>query len=291
MTPLLGALSALALGLGLLTLILELTRKPVIGSRNVKKRTPLTQQLTKRLLGGRSLYLVLGIIGGVALFLRTGWVVVLIAIPLGAVLLPAMFSTSRQNNEIDQLEALESWSRALSGLVSTGATSLAQAISTSLPNAPEILRPNLNNLVARLNSRWEPKRAFKAFADELDDPTADIVAAHLILASQLKLTGLDRALEDLSAIISEEIRQRREIQAARETNRTTAKWVTIITIVVMIGAATVMSEYFSFYRTPIGQAILALILGAYAGALKWMHSLSKPNLPPRILVSAQGGPK
>lgn len=287
MNTFLAIACALGIGIGIILIIMELTRTPTKPSRNTRAQSPIAKLKTK--IGPhQTLALTIGIVAGLLIFWRTGWLVTLIAVPAAAVLLPPLFSNARSKDEIAKLEALESWSRSLSGLISTGATSLSQAVTTSLPNSPEVIRPELNNLVARLNTRWTPRRAFKAFANELDDPTADLLAAHLILASTIRVSGLSDALDDLAQTIFEEIRQRREIEAARETNRTTAKWVTIITLGTMVGAATVMADFFSVYQTPIGQGILLLIVAAYAGTLKWMHSLSKPDLPPRILVDAKG---
>lgn len=278
---------ALGIGIGIILIIMELTRTPTKPSRNTRAQSPLAK-LKSKIGPHQTMALAIGIVAGLLIFWRTGWLVTLIAVPAAAVLLPPLFSTARSKDEIAKLEALESWARSLSGLISTGATSLSQAVTTSLPNSPEVIRPELNNLVARLNTRWTPRRAFKAFANDLNDPTADLLAAHLILASTIRVSGLSDALDDLAQTIFEEIRQRREIDAARETNRTTAKWVTIITLGTMVGAATVMADFFSVYQTPIGQGILLLIVAAYAGTLKWMHSLSKPDLPPRILVDAKG---
>ncbi|WP_426990776.1 type II secretion system F family protein [Pseudarthrobacter sp. Y6] len=287
MNTILAILCALGIGFGILWIILEFTRTPG-QSRPTSNRLSPWARLRQRLGPGQALALVLGIAGGLLLFARTGWLVTLVAVPAAALLLPPLFSTSKQIKEIAQLEALESWARSLSGLLGTGSTTLTGAVVSSLPNAPEAIRPQLNNLVVRLNSRWSHKRAFKALANELNDPTADLLAAHLILASKIKVSGLQDALDDLAQTIFEEIRQRREIDAARETNRTTAKWVTIFTVGAMVAAATFLADFFSVYQTPIGQGILTLIIGAYAVALKWMHSLTKPDLPPRILVDSEG---
>lgn len=288
MNTFLAILCALGIGLGILWIVRELNRTPEQQRTNAKARLAPWDQLKKRLGPSHALMLLIGVVGGLLLFARTGWLVTLIAVPAAAMLLPPLFGQSRQLKDIAQLEALESWSRSLSGLLGTGSTTLTGAIVSSLPNAPEAIRPQLNNLVVRLNSRWTHKRAFKALANELDDPTADLLAAHLILASKIKASGLQDALDDLAQTIFEEIRQRREIDAARETNRTTAKWVTIFTLGTMVTAATFLADFFSVYQTPIGQGILTLIIGAYAGALKWMHSLTKPDRPPRILVDAEG---
>ena len=70
----------------------------------------------------------------------------------------------------------------------------------------------------------------RAFADELDDPTGDLVAANLILGARRRGAGVASVLEALAESVAADVRARREIEADRAKPRSTARWVTIITV-------------------------------------------------------------
>ena len=69
------------------------------------------------------------------------------------------------------------------------------------------------------------------FADDLDDATGDLVAANLILGARRRGAGLASVLESLAESVADDVRARRAIEADRAKPRTTARWVTIITVV------------------------------------------------------------
>ena len=59
-------------------------------------------------------------------------------------------------------------------------------------------RPQVSQLVARLNARWSTTAALQAFADDLNDETADVLVMHLLRKAELRGSGLAAALEDLA---------------------------------------------------------------------------------------------
>ena len=88
--------------------------------------------------------------------------------------------------------------------------------------------------MARLRARWYTEEAIRAFADDLDDATGDLIAANLILAARRRGPGLATVLEGLAESVADDVRDRRQIEADRAKPRTTARWVTIITVVVLV---------------------------------------------------------
>ena len=58
--------------------------------------------------------------------------------------------------------------------------------------------PRSHRLVARLRARWDTEEALRAFADELDDATGDLIAANLILGARRRGAGLASVLEGLA---------------------------------------------------------------------------------------------
>lgn len=227
---------------------------------------------------------VAGLIAGALIYLFTGWLIAVVLVPLAAVGLPTLLSAPPSAARIDRLEALEEWTRALAGVLTVG-VGLEEALRSTLRSTPEAIRPEVTTLVARLRARISTEEALRAFADDLNDATGDLVAAYLILGARRRGQGLASVLESLAESVAADVRARRAIEADRAKPRTTARWVTIITISVL-GFLTLTGDYISPYGSPLGQLLLILLLSAYVGLLIWMRNMAKGEALPRFLGDA-----
>jgi tight adherence protein B len=63
--------------------------------------------------------------------------------------------------------------------------------------------------VSRLRARWSTEDALRAFADDLDDATGDVVAANLILGARRRGAGLASVLDALAESVAADVRARR----------------------------------------------------------------------------------
>jgi Flp pilus assembly protein TadB len=192
---------------------------------------------------------------------------------------PAQMAQER----IGQLEALSEWTQRLAGLLRLG-MGLEQAMMTSRQGAPDELAPQIVNLSDRLRLGWRPELALRSFADELDDVTADKVVAALILSVNDRGPGLAQALEDLSSTVREEVAKKRAIEADRVKPRTTVRWMTIITVGVVVAGFFVPS-YTKPYSTLLGQLVLAFLTAGFVGVLALMRQLGSFRRIPRFLVT------
>ncbi|WEP00762.1 type II secretion system F family protein (plasmid) [Streptomyces sp. FXJ1.172] len=192
---------------------------------------------------------------------------------------PAQMAQER----IGQLEALSEWTQRLAGLLRLG-MGLEQALITSRQGAPEELAPQIINLSDRLRLGWRPDGALRAFAEELDDVTADKVVAALILSVNDRGPGLAQALEDLSGTVREEVAKKRAIEADRAKPRTTVRWMTIITVGVVVAGFFVPS-YTKPYSTLLGQLVLAFLTAGFIGVLALMRQLGNFRRIPRFLIT------
>ena len=225
-----------------------------------------------------------GLVAGALIYLFTGWLIAVVLVPLAAVGLPTLLSAPPSAARIDRLEALEEWTRALAGVLTVG-VGLEEALRSTLRSTPEAIRPEVTTLVARLRARISTEEALRAFADDLNDATGDLVAAYLILGARRRGQGLASVLESLAESVAADVRARRAIEADRAKPRTTARWVTIITISVL-GFLTLTGDYISPYGSPLGQLLLILLLSAYVGLLIWMRNMAKGEALPRFLGDA-----
>ena len=78
-------------------------------------------------------------------------------------------------------------------------------------------------------------------------------------ASQRRGSGLTRVLDGLAETVADEVRMRRQVEADRAKPRTTARAVTLITLVVLALLA-FNTDYIAPYGTGLGQLVLALLL-------------------------------
>lgn len=184
---------------------------------------------------------------------------------------------------IGQLEALSEWTQRLAGLLRLG-MGLEQAMTTSRQGAPDELAPQIINLSDRLRLGWRPEGALRAFADELDDITADKVVAALILSVNDRGPGLAQALEDLAGTVRDEVARKRSIEADRAKPRTTVRWMTLITVGIVVAGFFVPS-YTKPYSTLLGQLVLAFLTAAFIGVLALMRQLGSFRRVPRFLIT------
>jgi tight adherence protein B len=220
-----------------------------------------------------------GLIG----WLVTGWPVAAGIAAMSVVGLPVLLGTAAvAERSIARLEAIEEWTRRLADILVTGA-GLGQAIVMSLRTCPELLRPEVGGLVARLDARWTTEDALLAFAVELDDAGADLVVAALVLASRSSGPGLARVLTSVGDAVAQDVAVRRTVEAERAKPRATARAVTFITLgLLVVGAFN--RAYLAPYSTPLGQLVLALIAAAFVGCLMWMRALTLSPPEPRFVT-------
>ncbi|TRW47444.1 type II secretion system F family protein [Georgenia yuyongxinii] len=274
------AISGALIAYGLVTLVfVALQRFRVTPARPVPGRFSCLARTSRQ----TRLLFFAGLAGGVVVWTLTGWPLALVGVPLAVVGLPTLLSTSDAKSQIIRLEAMAEWTRSLSGVLTVG-LGLEQALAATLRSTPEAIAPELNRLVARLQSRWRTEDALRAFADELDDATGDLIAANLILGARRRGAGLATVLASLAESVEADVRARRQVEADRAKPRATARWVTIISVAVL-GALTFSGEYVAPYATPIGQVILAVLLAAYVALLIRLHTMATGKPLPRFLTT------
>ncbi len=225
--------------------------------------------------------LAVAILAGVVAATATGWPLLLVLIPAGVVGLPVLLGQPA-NRELELLQALDRWVRALAAMLPTG-RSITDAIRLSRRQSPAILAPGLALVVDRIDDRWSVQQALLAFADELGGADADAVLASLALAAQRGGTGAAATLAALADSIQDRLRALREIETERAKPRIVVRQVTMITLTVLAAAVLFGGSFFSPYGTPVGQAILAALISLYLGSLVLLRRMTLPRPRERIL--------
>lgn len=277
MTVFIPALAGGLVALGLLGLVIGLRPAavpPQQSTRARRGRGPTRRTRLLLLAGGA-----LGLVG----WLITGWILALVIAPIAVIGLPILLSAPPAATQITRLEAMEEWTRSLSGVLTVG-IGLEQALVATLRSTPAPIADEVQRLVTRLRARWDTEKALRAFADELDDATGDLIAANLILGARRRGAGLASVLEGLAESVGADVRARRQVEADRAKPRATARWVTVISASVLVVLA-LSGTYVEPYRTPVGQVLLVLLLSAYVATLIWMRRMAAGKPLPRFLAS------
>lgn len=186
--------------------------------------------------------------------------------------------------ELARLDALASWIENVRDVLMAGEQPIG-AINATVASCHPVLRPSVRRLAAALG-RQEPEVAFRRFADDLDDPLADLVAAGLAIAIRRGARTVP-VLTALAEQTRQQVDRRRLVEAERAPTRREVQALTLIMGTLVIGLLVLgRSEYLDAYDRPGGQVFLAVALAAYAGLIVRVQRLAAFPRPARFLTAS-----
>lgn len=223
---------------------------------------------------------------GVVVLVLTRWPVA--AIGMGALVTawPMLFGGAKaERAAIARLEGLAAWTESLRDTIA-GAVGLEQAIPATVYAASPSIQPQLRLLADRLRIRVPMPEALQRFADDLDDPSADLVVAALILNSRLRGPGLRQVLGSLADSARAELDMRQRVFAGRASTRRSVQIVAGVSLGFIAVLSLLNPDFVEPYGAPLGQVVLGVVIGLYALGFLWMRKLSNIETPDRFLVAA-----
>ena len=182
---------------------------------------------------------------------------------------------------VARTEAVAAWAEMLRDTMA-GAAGLEQAIAATAPVAPPAIRAEVEALVARLD-RGALGPALRRFAEDLADPTADLVVASLVLAADRQARRLGDLLGALAAAAREEAAMRLRVEAGRARTRTSVRVVVATTLVMAVGLSVLNRGYLRPYDSAAGQLVLLGVGGCFAAAFVWLVRMARTPGPERLL--------
>jgi Flp pilus assembly protein TadB len=276
---LLAIACGLVVGAGLFVGVLAVVGLPEPRPGKPRRQRASLQERTRRL--------VIGVLAGLVTLLLSRWIVAAIGIGLLVAYWDRVAGSSGvEKRAIARLEALAGWTESLRDTIA-GAIGLEQAIPATAVNAGAPIRPSLNLLVDRLRIREPLPDALRTFAEDLDDPSADIICAALLLNARLRGPGLRDVLTALAQSTREELDMRRRIEASRKSIRRSVRIVLFIVLGMMGGLTILNRSYVEPFDSLVGQLVLVFIVLLFAAGLLWLRSLSAPSKADRFLVFGQ----
>ena len=233
-----------------------------------------------------TIQIVAGIGVGLIVLVITKWLVLAVALGLLAAMFDRFFGgAGEERRAIERLDALATWTEALRDTIA-GAVGLEQAIPATAVNAAPAIKPSLNLLVDRLRIREPLPTALLRFADDLNDPSADLICAALVLNARLRGPGLRDVLSALAVSAREELDVRHKVAAERRSTRRSVQVVVAITLIVAGALVLFNPGYVAPYRSFVGQFVLFLVVALYTAGLVWLRKLARIEVPERFLVSS-----
>ncbi|SFB94207.1 type II secretion system F family protein [Streptomyces aidingensis] len=226
----------------------------------------------------------IGALVAVVVLVLTRWPVAALAAALLVFTWDKLFGgAGEERAAMRRVEALASWTESLRDTIA-GAVGLEQAIPASARAASPALREPLFNLVDRLRSRTPLPDALQEFADELDDSSADIIIASLILNARLRGPGLREVLGALAKSARQEVDMRQRVMAQRASTRRSVQIVVGISLAFPGLLALFSPGFVEPYDSMAGQAVLALVALLFGAGFWWMRSLSTIETPERFMA-------
>ena len=224
----------------------------------------------------------LGVGAAVVVGVATRWPMAALLVGIAGFLAPSLLGGEAQRKaKLDRIESVASWAEMLRDTMA-GSGGLEQSIIATAGLAPDPIRPEVVRLAARLErERLAP--SLRVFADDLDDPTADLVVAALILAADKSPKRLGDLLGRLARSAREDVNMRLRVEAGRSRTRTSVKVITVFTTLFAVFLIVFNRKYLEPYDTLQGQAVLGLIGLFFGSAFYWLSRSFRVESEERFL--------
>ena len=222
-------------------------------------------------------------LAGILVLAVSGWLV-----PSAVVAVGVWFAVrgwrrrERRGSDVERTDALASWIENLRDVLVAGDQPIG-AIAATVPSCPAIIHGPVRRLSTALGHQ-EPDVAFRRFADDLDDPLGDLVAAGLLVAVRRGA----RTVAVLSALAEQARSQadrRRVLDAERAPIQREVMLLSLVMGALLLGLLVLgRAEYLSSYDTAGGQLFLGVIVSIYAALLLRVQHLARFPRPARFLT-------
>jgi tight adherence protein B len=274
MTTIVFVLIGAGLGTGLWLLVAGWRMAPSHQPRPGRWRRPTEPQIIRGTTAAGA-----GVLGGVL----TGWLASVALITAAVWSLPRLLGRdSAHDRRVARIEAIATWTEMLRDTL-TAAAGIEQAILASAPVAPKPIRAEVTALARRLERGARLAPSLRQFADDLADPTADLVVSSLVLAATQQARQLGELLGSLAIAARDQAAMRMRINASRSDARTTVRIVVGTTLSFAAALVVLNREYLAAYDTATGQLVLLTIGVLFACAFAWLTRIAAIAEPARVL--------
>ncbi|WP_435208507.1 type II secretion system F family protein [Streptomyces sp. bgisy034] len=269
-------------GIGLFTIVYGAVRRS-----DGEERADVGRRLMERLPASWTKRRVtVAVVTGIAVGALTAWPVAAVLTTVALLTLPGLLGPDRQAvRRTERMEALATWTEMLRDTLSAAA-GLEQAILATADIAPAALEQELGSLAASLRAGCPLPAALRAFAEEADDPLADVVVAALVVAAEQQGSQLGALLGELAESVREQVAMRQRIDAGRASIRTGVRVTVTVTLGMAVGLVVFNRSYLDPFDTLAGQVVLAVVGALFATAFTWLTAIGRVDEPVRLMSTA-----
>ncbi|WP_329072676.1 type II secretion system F family protein [Amycolatopsis sp. NBC_01480] len=233
----------------------------------------------------------LGIAAGAALLAGavTGWLVGVALVGAAVWFLPGLVGPDRAHaRRVARIEAVASWTEMLRDTLSAAA-GLEQAIIATAWLVPAAIRGEVTALAGRLENGQRLAPSLRCLAEDLADPTADLVLAALVLAAEHQARQIGALLGSLATTAREQAAMRMRVETGRARTRTSVRVIVATTLAFAAGVVVFNRAYLTVYDTALGQFVLLVIGALFAAGFAWLARIAGSGRPRRVLDLTPAG--
>lgn len=225
------------------------------------------------------------IVGAAVALIVTGWVAAGFAGAIAGYAGARAWRNRGTNVKEEQLRitALASWCEQLRDLLSAE-HGIIGTIAATAKTCPDPIRPEVTRLATRL-SRQHPASAIRQFANEINDPSGDLIASVLNLA-MTRSSRTSELLSELALTIRDRAAMRLRVEADRTGQRSEARFILGFSGAVVLGVLIFGrdSDFLDAYDDGTGQLVFGLVAGFFGFGAWWMARLTRFDRPARFLT-------
>ncbi len=224
----------------------------------------------------------LAVLIAVVVLVVTGWPVAAVFAAGGTVLAPRLVGGGRARQAaIDKTEAIASWAESVRDTMAAAA-GLEEALTATAVAPPAAIAPEVRRLAERLRHQ-RLTDALASFGDELDHPSSDLVVAALTIAARMEAADLGSLLSRLAVSIRDDATMRVKVEVGRQRLRTSAKIILGSVAATVVMLMVLNRTYLDAYDSLLGQLMLGVVGGVFAGGSWLMARMSDIDLPERFV--------
>ena len=174
-------------------------------------------------------------------------------------------------------EAVAAWAESLAGTVAAG-LGLSQALAAVAGAAPPELEAQSARLAKALDGGQPLEAALRAFAREVDDEICS-EAVHALIRAYKRSGDLAALLDRLATTARENAAMQMDTIASRARVRTASRLITVTAVALIALTVASAPDFLAYYGGPMGQALLALVLGGFGLSLAWLARMGRWQQP------------
>lgn len=216
----------------------------------------------------------------------TRWPVAALLAGLATWGLPFLMASTSGRGGIERTESIAVWTELLRDTLAAAA-GLSQAIVTTAELSPRSIRAQVLDLAERLVGGIPMEDAFRSFADELADPSADLVVCALLLAASARSQRLADLLGALAASCREQVSMRLRVEASRASSRSSVRTIVVFSLAFAGLLSVFAHNYLAPFGTATGQGLLLVVGACYVAGLLLMVRLVRERPMTRLLGTAR----